>query len=369
MDRRKLIAFPAALFSLLALVGCKKETSAPAPVQPLTVTTLVVTATDEPHWIELLGQTEGGREVEVRAQVSGLLKSVAYKEGDLVKKGDVMFTIDDATFRAKYNAAKAATQKAASDLEQAERELSRNTELQKSGAVSRKVYDDAMSLRNQMLHALAVAKAEENDARINLDWTRVRAPVTGYAERAAVNPGALVTNASTLLTTITQHDDVRVTFAPTDRDLAAQPVTLKNAVRLFRSDGTELKARLDYVAQSIDPELGVRRMRAKVEDGSTLLPGEFVKVRLMTNIERGVFRVPQKAVLQRPDGTYAVYLMKDSHAEARTVEVGLWEGSDWVIRSGLEDGDVVITNQMIRLRDGLPVEAVTSAQSSEKSTR
>lgn len=355
MDRRMLIALAGAATALLALTGCQKEARAPTPAKPLPVTTHVAHASDEPHWIEILGQAEGGREVEVRAQVSGLLQSIEYQEGDLVKAGDVLFRIDPASFHAKYDAARAQRAEAASNLEQAERELKRNAALLKTGAVAQKTYDDALSLRNQMRHALATAKANEHDAKINLDWTEVRAPATGYAERAAVNPGALISSATTLLTTVTQHDDVRVTFAPSDRDLAGAVVTTDNPVRLFRKDGTELKSKLDYVAQSITADLGSRTMRARVLEDAQLLPGEFVKVRLQTFVEKNVFRIPQKAVLQRPDGTYAVYLLKDGKARAQTVTVGLWEGTDWVIRSGLKEGDVVITNQLIRLRDGAAV--------------
>lgn len=367
MDRRKLIALAGAASALLALTGCQKEARAPTPAKPLPVTTHVAHATNEPHWIEILGQAEGGREVEVRAQVSGLLQSIEYQEGDLVEAGDVLFRIDPQSFRAKYEAARAQREEAASNLEQAERELKRNDALLKSGAVAQKTYDDALSLRNQMRHALATAKANEHDAKINLDWTEVRAPATGYAERAQVNPGALITSATTLLTTVTQHDDVRVTFAPSDRDLAGATVTTANPVRLFRKDGTELQAKLDYVAQSITADLGSRTMRARVQEGAALLPGEFVKVRLQTFVEEGVFRVPQKAVLQRPDGTYALYLVRDGKARAQTVTVGLWEGVDWIIRSGLREGDVVITNQLVRLRDGAAVTTEDEAANADAS--
>lgn len=355
MDRCKLLRANFALITLFAITGCQKDSFSPPPQKPLPVSTIVAHPSDEPHWIEVLGQAEGGREVEVRAQVSGLLEAIHYKEGDLIRKGELMFQIDDSPFQAKYEAARAASAQASSDLEQAEREFKRNTALLKAGAVSQKVYDDSLSLRNQLRHALASAKANEQEALINLKWTQVLAPATGYAERATLNPGALVSSSTSLLTTISQHDDLRVIFAPSDKDLAGHSITFDNQVRLFRSDGSELKGQLDYVAQSIDPELGSRSMRARVEDPKSLLPGEFVRVRLMTDIENNVFRIPQKAVVQRPDGSYAVYLVKNNKAEARTVEVGLWEGSDWIIRKGLTDGDIVITNQLIRLRDGVSV--------------
>lgn len=341
----------------LGLSACKQAQQAPVERAPLPVTYVTVHAADEPHWIQTIGQAEGGQQVEVRAQVGGILKSLDYREGDLVKAGDVLFEIDDAPYRAELDSARSARLRAADELKQAERELKRAQDLYKSGAGTKKDYDDARSTRNQKAFALDEAKAQEADAAISLGWTKVAAPASGYASRAEVKPGALVTASTTLLATITQHDDVRVVFAPSDRDLASQPVTLANSVRIFRKDGSELAASLDYVAKEIDPNTSTRVMRAKVSDPGTLLPGEFVNVRLQVSVDRNAYRVPQKAVLQLPDGSYTVYVVRDGKAVRQTVEMGLWEGKDWVVRKGLADGDQVITNQLVRLQDGAAVTA------------
>lgn len=342
---------------VLGLAACKPTQQAPATRAPLPVTYVTVHAADEPHWIQVIGQAEGGQQVEVRPQVGGILKRLDYREGDLVKAGDILFEIDDAPFRAQLDSARSARLRAADELKQAERELKRAQSLYKSGAGTKKDFDDAQSTRNQKSFALNEAKAQETDAAISLSWTKVAAPASGYASRAEVKPGALVSANSTLLATITQHDDIRVVFAPSDRDLSMQPVTMKNHVRVFRKDGSELAAKLDYVAKEIDPNTSTRIMRAKVSNPGTLLPGEFVNIRLQVSVDPKAYRVPQKAVLQLPDGTYAVYVINNGKAVRKPVEVGLWEGQDWIVRKGLADGDQVITNQLVRLQDGSAVSA------------
>ena len=231
-----------------------------------------------------------------------------------------------------------------------------------------KDYDDAVSTRNQKKFQFEQAAADEKDAAISLNWTKVLAPASGFASRANLNPGSLVDASTSVLATITQHDDIRVTFAPSDRDLGEAKISLDSAVRVFTKNGRELPAKLDYVSQSLDPSVGTRLMRASLKPDQPVIPGEFVTVRLMTGVDKHAYRVPQRALLQRPDGTYAVYIVKDGKALRQTVTVGLWEGKDWIVLSGLEDGDRVITNQLLRIQDGMPVRLAESTAQSNKIT-
>lgn len=166
---------------VLTLFGCKPAEVALPQTEPLPVATISVHAADEPRWIEMLGQAEGGGEVEVRAQVSGILKRFNYQEGDLVKAGDVLFEIEDAPFKARLDAARSTRLQYADELAQAERELKRTSTLYKSGAASRKDYDDAVSTRNQKKFQFEQAAADEKDAAISLNWTKVLAPASGFA--------------------------------------------------------------------------------------------------------------------------------------------------------------------------------------------
>lgn len=144
-------------------------------------------------------------------------------------------------------------------------------------------------------------------------------------------------------------------FAPSERLLGGAEITTKSGVRLFSADGKEYKARLDFVSQSLDPDTSTRLMRARFEEAAPVLPGEFVKVRLETVVNQNVFRVPQKSIVQMPDGSYRVYVREGDKAVAKTVKVGLWEGTDWIVFSGVDEGDLVITDQLLRIRDGSAV--------------
>ena len=316
------------LAAVLTLSGCGEAKKAAAPRQPLPVTTVTVQSKDEVHWLETIGQAEAGAAINVTPQ-AGLSAQLASAEASRRQLED--------------------------ELKQADREYRRNAELLKSGAGSQKDFDDAKSLRSQKQAALAQAKANEEDARISLSWTEVRAPVQGYVSKALFNPGAVVIKDSSVLASITQKDDIRVLFAPSDRDLAGADITNETRVRVFRTDGKEIPATLDYIAQTYGADTGTRTLRVRVPSDAGILPGEFVRIRYQTTIDRNAYRVPQRAVKQLPDGTYALFVLKDGKAVQTAVEVGLWEGKDWIIRKGLADGEKVITDQLIKLQNGTPV--------------
>lgn len=341
--------------AVLTLSGCGQEKKTAAPRQPLPVTTVTVQSKDEVHWLETIGQAEAGAAINVTPQAGGRILRVNYKEGDFVEAGQVLFEIDPSSLAAQLASAEAARRQLEDELRQADREYRRNAELLKSGAGSQKDFDDAKSLRSQKQSALAQAKANEEDARINLSWTQVRAPVQGFVSKALFNPGAIVIKDSSVLASITQKDDIRVLFAPSDRDLAGADITNETRVRVFRTDGKEVPASLDYIAQTYGADTGTRTLRVKVPSDAGLLPGEFVRIRYQTTVDRNAWRVPQRAVKQLPDGTYALFVLKDGKAIQTAVEVGLWEGRDWIIRKGLADGEKVIIDQLIKLQNGTPV--------------
>ena len=347
--------------AVLTLAGCGQQKSAPAPRAPLPVETIAVKAADEAHWLETIGQAESGAAIEVKPQATGRILAVNYREGERVEAGRVLFEIDPSSLSAQLASAEAARRQLEDEYAQTDREWRRSKGLFEAGAGTKKALDDAASARSQKRAALAQAKADEEEARISLGWTQVKAPVAGFVSKALFNPGAVVVKESSVLASITQTEDVRVVFSPSDRDLAGAVVSTDTPVRVFRADGTEIPAALDYVAPAYDPQKGTRTMRAKIPASAGVLPGEFLRIRFQTTIDRSAWRVPQRAVKQLPDGTYAVFVLEDGRAVQKAVEVGLWEGSDWVIRSGLADGDRVITNQMIKLQNGTAVKARTDS--------
>ncbi len=352
----------ATLLAFTLLAGCDKAPAPKAVRAPLPVETLTVDAGDQPRWITLLGQAEGGREVEVKAQVSGIIQKVAFTEGSLVKAGDVLYQIDPAPFEAKLKSAAANTRSAKATLSEAKTNYERTRALFEKGAKSRQDLDTANRTFLVASSTYNAAAATERDAAISLEWTTVRAPASGLVSDTQFNEGALITAQNSVLATITQHDDVRVVFAPSARTLDGADVTIANAVKLRDERGRTISGKLDYVAQSINPNTSTRLMRARLDEGSGLLPGDFVHVDLQIGVRPNAVRIPQKAVRQEPDGTYTVFLYKDGKARLQPVKLDRWDGPDWIATDGLAAGDRVITNQLLKLRDGSAVQPAQAAK-------
>lgn len=339
--------------SALLLTGCQEKKAVQVQRPPIPVTYVTATIADENIWVEALGETEGVKQAEVRAQVSGILEKIAYKEGD------TLFLIDQDTYRAAYNAAVAERKQVEAQLVQERREAERYKRLYESKATSKKTWDDAQSTVDIRVANLRMARANEESARINLERTAVKATSDGIVSRSLVNTGTLVSATDTLLATITQPEEMRIVFAVSERDLDGATITLENKVRLRLDNGKTVDAKLDYVARQIDPTSASLMMRAKVPAGTPgVVPGQFVHVQLQTRVEKHAIRVPQRSVIQKPDGTYQVYVIRGDVARAVPVTVGLWKDTDWIILSGLEAGDKVVTDQIQRMRDKQPVTLV-----------
>lgn len=354
----------AALLMTATLTACQKQAAAPVKRAPLTVATVTIAPKDEYRWIEALGRTEGVEEAEVRAQVSGLLERITYKEGDRVKKGDTLFVIDPDAYQAAYDSAVANRRQVQAQLTQDRREADRYQKLFDAKAVSRKELDDAKSLVDVRTALLASARAAERDARINLDRTQVKATSDGLVGASEVNVGTLITQTTTLLARITQPENLRVNFAVSERDLAGADIKLTNQVRLRMADGKMYEGKLDYVATQMDSATATRMMRAKIPaQQAGVLPGQLVHVQLQTQLLKNVARVPQHSVYQLPDGTYEVYVARDGKAVATPIVVGNWADTDWIVLKGLNAGDKVIVDNIQRLRPGIAV--VEKAEASQ----
>ena len=325
------------------LSGCGDK-KGPVERPPIEVTTLTATPTDTIRWVDTYGQTEGAKEVEVRAQVSGVLRKLNFKEGESVKAGQTLFEIEKEPYEAQLRQAHAQTL------------AKRASELIKVNAVSRQEYDDAQSALSIAQSALALAQAQEQNAKIDLSHAMVPAPVDGIAGKSEVNVGSLITEGSTLLTSITQPDTLRVAFAVSDKSIMGAQLKKDNLVRVFLPDSKEfLPAKLDYISRQVDADRGTLRLRAVLPPNDKFLPGQYVEVRLMIGEYKDVFLVPQGIVRQKSDGTYSVYVIEEGVAREKGVLLGNWEGTDWIVTKGLKPGDKVITNQILRLRDGIRV--------------
>jgi membrane fusion protein (multidrug efflux system) len=321
---------------------------------------------------EYVGQVAGSREVEVRAQVTGIVKQRLYREGSRVAAGQVLFKIDPATFQAQVNVAEADLAQAQARERQAKRELDRFQQLGQRKVVSPKEVDDAGSGYDLAQAAVQSAQARLATARIELAYTDVKAPIAGAAGRALKVEGSLANaQGDSLLTTIAQTDPIDVNFGVAEADQRARKaeraagtlVLPKDGftVRLRSSDGASLGpvGTIDFEDYKADLATGSFALRARFPnaDGS-LAPGQFVKVVLVGARRPSAIAIPQRAVLDAPAGKF-VYVVgagkSGSVAEPRPVEVGEWvhlsggEKDGWVIRKGLNAGDKVIVDGTARI--------------------
>lgn len=348
----------ALLLSAVVLVtaGCK-DTPKPTTKAPVPVKTIAAVPSDEPLWLEALGRAEGRSEINVVSRVAGNLTRIGYAEGTSVKAGATLFVVDEAPYKAALAAAEATVKQRQTEYAQAEREMKRTEQLAAAGSSSRKALDDAKSSLTVSASQVKAAQAALTTARLNLAYTRITAPTAGTAGRALVNVGGWVTAGSTVLTTLSQPDDLRVTFTISESDAAGRRITTANPVRLFDTAGNELTGELDYVAREIDPKTATLTLRARLTEKGQVLPGQYVHVQLARETLENVFRVPQGAVQQKPDGTYQLFIEKDGKVSARTVKLGTWKSSDWIVLSGLSEGEAVVVSNLQRIKDGTAVKA------------
>lgn len=339
--------------ALLLLSGCSDQQQEQAPADeppPMTVTVKTVQPQTIPASLEVVAQTEGAKQAEVRARVSGILEKQLYKEGEYVEAGQPLFQIERDTYQIAVDDAQARA-----DL--ASREVKRLQQLLDQKAVSRREYDNAIS-------ADAIASAALRQAKLNLSWTTVTAPVSGMSGRAEHSVGSLLSASdATLLTTINQLDPIWVRFSLGDSELEKLPgkqlsADTINGIELILPDGSVYPepGRLNYLASTIDRQLGTQQMRAEFDNKeSRVLPGQFVKARLLLQDREGVFLVPQSAVMQSEGGHMVMLANDEDQVTPRPVKVAEWLGTDWVITSGLDAGDRVILDNLIKLRPEMKV--------------
>jgi membrane fusion protein (multidrug efflux system) len=361
----------------LALAACtpsngseKKGGGHPGMGMPAPEVSVVTVAPQTfPVNFEYVGQTAGSREVEVRARVTGILLKRNFDEGAPVKRGESLFTIDPAPYQAAAARAEADVGAAEARLEQAKRNAARLKPLYAEKAVSQKDYDDAVSAEAIGAADLTAARARLAEARLNLGYTRVEAPISGLAGRSLRSEGSLVSGPDVLLTTVVQVHPIWVMFGIPDNEQARiqreiqagrmrMPKDGRFEVALLLPDGSTYghTGKLNFSDVRISPSTGTRESRAEMPNPEAALrPGQFVRVQLRGAEIPNAVSVPQRAVLQGPQGKFVYVVNQQSQAEARPVEAGEWAGDAWIITSGLKPGERVITDGLMKLGPGAPV--------------
>jgi membrane fusion protein, multidrug efflux system len=346
------------------------------------VSVITVTPESVPVTLETTGKTESYRDVEVRSQVTGTLLKRSYVEGNTVKKGDLLFQIDPTPFQTSVNQAKAMVTQQQASVSKADRDIKRFEPLLKEKAIAQKEYDDAVSAKDQAQAALEQAKAALQQAEINLNYTRITAPISGYAGKALKDEGSIVTVGSdSLLTKIHQIDPIYVNYSTSDteyltmkRKLEEKTVIVpdegKFNIELTLSDGSKYPemGKLNFRDNLVDSQTGTMQSRAEFANpDSTLVPNQFVRVTMKGAIRPNTFLVPQRAVMASQAGHYLYIVNGEGKSEQRMIEVGDWNGDNWVIEKGLSSGDIVIVDGTSKIQPGVQVKTVPVAETSAAS--
>jgi membrane fusion protein, multidrug efflux system len=348
-----------------------------AGMPPPEVTVVTVAPQALPATFEYVGQTAGSREVDVRARVAGILLKRNFTEGAPVRQGQSLYTIDPAPFEAALARTEADVGAAEARLEQARKNAARLKPLYAEKAVSQKDYDDTVSAEAIGAADVKAARARLTEAKLNLSYTKVESPVSGITGRSMRQEGSLISGPDALLTTITQVDPIWVNFGIPDNEQAqiqkevqagqlALPKEGDFEVALRRADGSMYPrtGRLNFADVRVSPATGTRETRAELPNpgGGALKPGEFVRVILRGATRPNAITVPQRAVLEGPQGKFVYVVNEKSQAEPRPIEAGEWAGQSWIITSGLKPGDRVIVDGVMRLGPGAPVRIAEAAK-------
>ena len=355
----------AAGLALLLPAGCRRA-AGPAGGPPEVVVVAAVER-DVPVLQEQVGQTTGFEDVQVRARVEGYLERVAFREGDHVSRGDLLYTIDPKPYEAVVSQRKANVADARAGLEKAEREVARLAPLAEEQAVSRRDYDDAVSSRDAARAQLDAAKAQLDSAELNLGYTRVTAPISGIADLTRVKEGNLVGRGEpTLLTTISAVDPILVTTNVSEADylaIAKHYVETKghpehSGVEMLLANGAvyPTRGRLDAVQRAVDRTSGTLAVRLLFPNPTKLLrPGQYVRVRFAVGRLAKAVCVPKAAVTEFQGVFQVVVVGPDRKADVRAVRLGPASGDLVVVAEGLKAGESVVVEGLQKVKAGSEV--------------
>ena len=357
--------FVIGLSALCLLNGCDSDTAATA-AGPIEVSIVRISPQDTPVTFEFVGQTESSSQVQIVARVSGFLEEKVYTEGSMVKAGDVLFRQDPKPFRAALNAAKGALAAQQARYQVARDNLARVQPLVALNALAQKDLDDAIGMEQTAAAAVEIAKADVEQAELDLGYTTIKSPVAGASSYARVNVGSYLDAQNSLLTYVSPLDPMYVNFSLSENEKLQfdteqkagrlkPPAADEYKVQVILADGSifEKQGRITFADADFDQDTGTYRLRATFPnpDGS-LRQGQFVRVRVIGAVRPNAILVPQKAVLQGAQGHFVMIVDKDNKAQIRPVQVGAWNGADWFINGGLSGGDAVVIEGLALLSPG-----------------
>lgn len=348
---------------LLVLAGCKQAQAPQMPPMPVKV--MKVAPTDLPLYRDYPGQVSGSEEAQLRARVGGVLVAQHFEDGQWVRRGQKLFSIDPREALAQQAAADAQLAQAQANLARAQQDVARYGPLVKENAISRQVYDTAVAAQSASAAQVRAAQALSKEAGLGVEYATVVSPFDGRIGAADISVGDLVTAGQTVLATISQNDPAWVYFSPSESDLleyrkqrAAQGADIDvtpQPVRLILADGSEypLPGAINFADRALDPGTGTYRLRAEFPNPDNVLtPGMFARVRVQAERRPKAIAVPERAVVQMLGRYFVIVVDKDNKAEQRPVTPGPRQGALWVIDSGLAPGERIVVEGVQKAQPG-----------------
>jgi len=352
------------------------EASLPAAAPPpASVTVAVVKSREVTTWQEFSGRLEAVDRVEIRPRVGGAIQSVDFREGALVKAGDLLFTIDPAPYEATLAQAAGQVASAEAKVALANTELERGRRLASNRTISQSDLDQRQNAVAEAEAALKTAEAVLRSAQLELDYTKVRAPVSGRAGKVAITVGNLVAagSASSVLTTLVSTDPIYASFNASEeivaRALSELPATdgalppidqIPVEIGTLADEGTPIKGKLQLIGNEVDASSGTIAVRAVIDNPQGhLIPGQFVRIRMGEPRPDNKILVSEKAIGTDQDKKFVFVVDADNKVTYRPVELGASADGERIVTSGLADGDRVIVNGLQRVRPGALVDPQT----------
>lgn len=371
LSRNPLSASIMTLFLLAALCACQQKNSGPPSPPPPEVAVVKVTSAPVTLFEDYAAQTEAVESVEIRARVNGILERQGFKDGAPVRKGDLLFIIDQQPFIAALAQAKANLSQAEASHLNSRQNLGRFKSLIAVNAISQQDLDGAIAKERADAASIEAAKAQLRQAQLNLGYATIRAPRDGVISKSLIRPGGLVNASATLLTTLYSVDPMYVGFTISERkfgELKAQGNARdpksgppEFGIKLIDGSTYAYKGRLDFVDATVDPKSGTLPVRLVVPNPhGELKPGQFIRVILTARQDPDAIVIPQKAV-QELQGRHSVFIVgPDNKAEYRDVKAAARIGNDWLVEQGLKPGELLIVEGIAKVKPGALVKPVPS---------
>lgn len=353
--------------ALVCLIGCKEKPK-PTPPPPL-VEVVQVGQADVPVYHDWIGVLDGLVNAQIRAQVTGYLQTQDYKEGDVIKKGDLLFQIDPRPFQAVLDQSKGSLAQAEARFGKTELDVKRYAPLVKDNAISQEEYDDAVQADLEAKASVVSAKAQVETAELNLEFTKITSPIEGIVGIAKAQIGDLVGPASGELTTVSTIDPIKAYYNVTEQayiNFTRLFLTESNRnerlkqleIELILTDGKPypLKGKIYAADRQIGTTTGALRLEALFPNpNNALRPGQFARIRVKFDLAHDALLVPQRAVSEL-QGSYQVAVVgADNKVHIQPVRVGDRSGSQWIIEEGLHPGDRVVAEGFQKIREGIIV--------------